>query len=66
MLDSRVRKTLLDYEAGRCDLETAAQQLFEVRRETGCLEIHAPANASDATRRLAARFAELARDLPGA
>jgi hypothetical protein len=59
MLDPRVRTTLLEYQQGRQSLEAAAQALARVRRETGCLELHASAGASPAERALLARFAEL-------
>lgn len=60
-LDARVRTTLIDYQAGKCDLEAAAARLLQVRRETGCLELHAAPNASAADRALVSRVAELMR-----
>jgi hypothetical protein len=60
-LDARVRMTLLEYHAGRCDLNAAAARLLEVRRETGCLELHAAPNATAADRALVDRVAELVR-----
>ena len=62
MLDPRVRTALLEYNAGRCDLESAAQLLARVRRETGCLELHPSPAAGPAERALLARFAELVGD----
>jgi hypothetical protein len=63
MLDPRVREAVLGYQSGRFDLETAAQLLLQVRRDTGCLELHAPPGTGDAQRRLVERFQELAREL---
>ena len=59
MLDPRVRTALTDYQRGRLSLEAAAQLLLTVRRETGCLELHAAPNAGAADRALLARFAAL-------
>lgn len=59
MLDPRVRKALLAYQAGTCELEEAAQMLLQVRRETGCLELQAPAGTPPRQQQLVARFAEL-------
>lgn len=59
MLDRRVRAALLDYRQGRKGLEETAQLLAQVRRETGCLELHAAPSAGPAERALLARFAEL-------
>ena len=64
-LDPRVRATVLDYEAGRCDVNTAAERLMQVRRERGCLEVHAGPNASQAVRLLVSRVAELIREESG-
>jgi hypothetical protein len=59
VLDPRARRVLLDYQAGKCDLEAAAQVLLQVRRDTGCLEIHAPPGTAPPQQLLVARFAEL-------
>lgn len=59
MLDPRVRTALTDYQRGRLTLEDTAQLLITVRRETGCLELHASPRAGAADRALWARFAEL-------
>lgn len=61
-LDPRVRRTLLDYQAGRCDLDTAAARLVQVRRETGCLELRAAPNATAADLTLVNRVSELVRE----
>ncbi|HEY0928916.1 MAG TPA: hypothetical protein VGE27_03260 [Gemmatimonas sp.] len=61
MLDARVRTTLLDYQAGRCDLETAAQTLLTVRREQGCLTLMEAPDSPSAQRALVARYRELVR-----
>jgi hypothetical protein len=61
MLDPRVRRALLDYEAGVRGLEETVQLLLDVRRERGCLEIHAPAGAADPQRRLVERYSERVR-----
>jgi hypothetical protein len=66
MLDARVRTALMEYLRGRRDLESAAQLLAQVRRETGCLELHASASAGPAERALLARFAELVAEDAGA
>jgi hypothetical protein len=66
MLDPRVRTALVEYGQGRRSLESAAQLLAQVRRETGCLELHAPASAGPAERALLARFAELVAEDGGA
>jgi hypothetical protein len=66
VLDPRVRKALLDYQAGRCGLEDAAQMLLQVRPETGCLELQAQAGTPPEQQRLAARCAELVRTELGA
>lgn len=60
-LDPRVRQTLLDFQSGRCNLEQAAERLMQVRRETGCLELHCAPGAPAAQQHLVARFAELSR-----
>lgn len=60
-LDPRVRTTLADFQRGRCDVETAAERLLEVRRDTGCLELHAAPDAPPSQRRLVERVAELVR-----
>ena len=62
MLDPRVRAALEAYQRGRSGLEATAQLLARVRRETGCLELHASPTASVAERALLARFAELVAD----
>ena len=59
MLDSRVRTALIEFQQGRRSLESAAQLLVQVRRETGCLELYPSASAGPAERTLLARFAEL-------
>ena len=59
MLDPRVRTALVEYREGRRSLEDTAQLLAEVRRVTGCLELHAAPSAGAAERALLARFAEL-------
>jgi len=59
MLDPRVRTALLEYQQGKRSLEATAQLLADVRRETGCLELHAAPSAGAAERALLARFAEL-------
>lgn len=68
MLDPRVRAALTEYQKGRRSLESAAQLLVQVRRETGCLELHASASAGAAERALLTRFAELVAsdESPGA
>ena len=60
MLDPRVRTALLEFRAGRRTLEATAQTLAQVRRETGCLELHASASADEREGALLTRFAELA------
>lgn len=66
MLDPRVRTVILEYTKGLRDLESAAQILAQVRRDTGCLELHPSSAAGPAERALLARFAELvATDHPG-
>jgi hypothetical protein len=42
-------------------LEQAAERLMQVRRETGCLELHCAPGAPAAQQHLVARFAELSR-----
>jgi hypothetical protein len=59
MLDPRVRTALLEYQQGKRSLEATAQLLADVRRETGCLELHAAPSAGAAERALMARFAQL-------
>lgn len=59
MLDPRVRTAILEYSRGVRDLESAAQLLAQVRRDTGCLELHPSSAAGPAERALLARFAEL-------
>lgn len=59
MLDARVRTALTEFQQRQCALESAAQLLAQVRRETGCLELHPSATTSPAQRALLARFAEL-------
>ena len=59
MLDPRVRTALVEYQRGHRSLESAAQCLAQVRRETGCLELHASPSAGAAERALLARVAEL-------
>jgi hypothetical protein len=67
LLDARVRSALLEYQQGRRSLESAAQPLAQVRRETGCLELHGSAAAGAAKRALLERIAELvAADASGA
>ena len=66
MLDPRVRTALVEYQRGRRDLESAAQLLAQVRRETGCLALHGSASAGAAERALLARFAELVAEDGGA
>lgn len=61
MLDARVRTTLLDFQTGRCDLETAAQLLLTVRRERGCLTLMEAPESSSSQRALVARYRELVR-----
>lgn len=61
MLDARVRTALLDFQAGRCDLETAAQALLTVRRERGCLTLMEAPESAPAQRALVARYRELVR-----
>jgi hypothetical protein len=61
VLDPRVRKALLDYQAGTCELEDAAQMLLQVRRETGCLELQAPPGTAPRQQQLVARFNELVK-----
>lgn len=61
MLDPRVRTVLTEYLAGRCDVEQAAQVLLHVRRETGCLELHASATTAPAQRLLVQRYDALVR-----
>ena len=58
-LDARIRTTLLEYQSGRCDIDVAAARLVQVRRDTGCLELHAAPNATPTDRALVARVAEL-------
>jgi len=65
-LDPRVRTTLLDVQAGRCDVETAAHRLLEVRRETGCPTLQTAATSTADEQRLVARLAELIREESGA
>lgn len=65
MLDSRVRCILEDYLARRCDLETAARSLLEVRRATGCLELRATETSSEPQRLLVIRHNELVREMLG-
>jgi hypothetical protein len=60
MLDPRVRAALMEFHRGRCDVETTAQLLRQLRRETGCLELHASVSVTADERALLARFAELA------
>lgn len=60
-LDPRVRTTLLDFRSGRCDVESAARRLLEVRRDTGCLTLQTSAASTADEQRLVARFAELVR-----
>jgi hypothetical protein len=62
MLDPRVRGALLAYQQRRSSLEATAELLAMVRRETGCLELHASAAAGPEERALIARFAELSTD----
>lgn len=59
MLDPRVRAALTEYRDGRRSLEATAQALYEVRKETGCLELHPSPTAGASERALLARFAEL-------
>ena len=59
MLDKRVRTALIEYQEGRRTLEQTAQLLAQVRRETGCLELHPAPSAGARERALLARFAEL-------
>ena len=59
MLDPRVRRALREYQQRRCSLEAAAQALAQVRRETGCLELHASPAVGAEERALLTRFAEL-------
>ena len=59
MLDKRVRTALVEYQQGRWSLEQTAQLLAQVRRETGCLELHPSPSAGANERALLARFAEL-------
>lgn len=66
MLDPRVRTILLDYHAGELSLEQAAQALLQVRRDTGCLDLHVAPNAAVRERELVERYAELVRDTFGA
>jgi hypothetical protein len=61
-LDPRVRTTLLDFRAGRCDVETAARRLLAVRRETGCLMLQASATSTADEQRLVARLEALVRE----
>jgi hypothetical protein len=61
MLDIRVRQVLVEYQSGRCTLERAAQVLLEVRRETGCLELHSSASTPPAQRQLVDRYDALVR-----
>ena len=61
MLDSRARQAILDYQAGKCDLEDAAQILLQVRRETGCLDLQAPPGTPPRQQLLVKRFSELVR-----
>jgi hypothetical protein len=49
----------MEYQRGKCGLEETAQLLAKVRRETGCLELHAAPSASAEERALTARLAEL-------
>ncbi len=56
MLDPRVRSALVDFEAGRSDLEATAQRLLTVRRETGCLSLQVSATSSQAQRALVERY----------
>ena len=62
MLDSRVRSALLDFEAGRSDLELTAQRLLTVRRERGCLTLQVSATSSQAQRALVERYQLLVRE----
>ena len=59
MLDPRVRTALVEYQQGHRSLESAAQLLAQVRRDTGCLDLLASPSAGAAERALLARFAEL-------
>ena len=59
MLDSRVRTALIEFQQGRRSLESAAQLLVQVRRETGCLDLYPSTAVAPAERALLARFAEL-------
>lgn len=59
MLDRRVRQALLDYQSGTIELDAAAQLLLTVRRETGCLELHAPPGTAPRQQQLVARYAQL-------
>ena len=59
MLDPRVRTALTEFLRGRRDLESTAQLLLQVRRETGCLDLLVSPTAGPAERALLARFAEL-------
>ena len=65
MLDARVRTALREYQQGRRDLESAAQLLAQVRRETGCLELYPSASSGPTERALLARFAELVAEYGG-
>ena len=59
MLDPRVRIALTEYQRQQRSLESTAMLLAQVRRETGCLELHSSPNAEPTERALAIRFAEL-------
>jgi len=60
MLDPRVREALLALRAQRITVEDAAQQLLQVRRETGCLWLMVSADSSAAERALVDRYTALA------
>jgi hypothetical protein len=61
-LDPRVRTTLLEFRSGRCDVESAAQRLLQVRRDTGCLTLLTSATSTADEQRLVARLSELMRE----
>lgn len=65
MLDARVKQAILDLDTGRSDLEQAAQRLLQVRRETGCLTLHATPGAPEPQRRLIERYTQLVQDEVG-
>jgi hypothetical protein len=60
VLDSRIRKAIVEFQQGRLSLEEAAALLIQVRRETGCLTLRPSPTAGTAERELIARFEELA------